>query len=654
MVAACATVALCTGLGLAGLRRARLAALPKARVASTFTTEALLANTQVPAADPYDLASRLRQTQAPSPANASGEAWRTETPSAAREYSLGDRERFWAMNLDPIEVFQVQARLRYVSPHLYMWVQDGVEVAQEDLEQSAQTFEERLYPTVRKHFGSEWTPGIDNQTRLTVLNLRFTGALGYFTSRDEFPPEVITHSNQREMFYINPEHAPAASTSYITTLAHEFQHMVHWLADPNEDAWVNEGSSELAIHLCGYSRDARINAFARSPDTQLTNWEPHGVTEHYGASFLFLAYFAERFGPAMTRELVASERNGIAGFEAVLQANQTNVSFQELFSDWVVANRLDGEKTTVSARYAYDSLDVQAKIERTVSAYPAHGDGTVHQYAADYVGLQPTGQPLILEFGGPATTRLVPNQPHSGTHYWWSNRGDNSDMTLTRAFDLGSVEEATLEAWLWYDIEEGWDHAYVEASTDRGKTWTILAGQHTSTFNPSGNSYGPGYTGSSSAGTLGSEGWMRDSFDLSPFAGERALIRFEYLTDEAVHQAGLCVDDIAIPELGYAHDAESEDDGWVADGFIRSDNTVPQQYILQLIRVGSPGRGGITVERLVLNDALDPLAPGAVQTGTWLIDPLDPSTEKAILVISATAPSTTEVAPYHYELRPTR
>ena len=30
---------------------------------------------------------------------------------------------------------------------------------------------------------------------------------------------------------------------------------------------------------------------------------------------------------------------------------------------------------------------------------------------------------------------------------------------------------------VWYEIEEGWDYAYVEASDDDGRTWHILEGR---------------------------------------------------------------------------------------------------------------------------------------------------------------------------------
>ena len=49
--------------------------------------------------------------------------------------------------------------------------------------------------------------------------------------------------------------------------------------------------------------------------------------------------------------------------------------------------------------------------------------------------------------------------------------------------------------------------------------------------NPSGNSYGWGYTGSTGD-------WIQERVDLSQFAGQKVQIRFEYVTDAAVNEEG--------------------------------------------------------------------------------------------------------------------
>tara|TARA_B100000676_G_C18005567_1_gene803509 strand:+ start:768 stop:1229 length:462 start_codon:yes stop_codon:yes gene_type:complete len=122
-------------------------------------------------------------------------------------------------------------------------------------------------------------------------------------------------------------------------------------------------------------------------------------------------------------------------------------------------------------------------------------------------------------------------------------------------------------------------------------------------FNPNGNAYGPGLTGTSL-------GWVQDSVDLSAYAGNEILLRFEYITDDAVFSKGPCFDDFEIEEIGWS-DNTSNDGGWVAEGFVRVRGTIPTQYLMQLIHekdVGEPvvyqmpiditGKGEFTIENV--------------------------------------------------------
>ncbi len=55
-----------------------------------------------------------------------------------------------------------------------------------------------------------------------------------------------------------------------------------------------------------------------------------------------------------------------------------------------------------------------------------------------------------------------------GERYFYSGSGDNLDNTMTRTVTGGGA----LTAKVRYDIEEGWDYAFLEASSDGGATWT--------------------------------------------------------------------------------------------------------------------------------------------------------------------------------------
>ncbi|HIC90363.1 MAG TPA: hypothetical protein EYP04_13300 [Anaerolineae bacterium] len=397
--------------------------------------------------------------------------------------------------------------------------------------------------------------------------------------------------------------------------------------------------SELATELNGFSRGGADRVFSELPDTQLNTWsEDQGRNaEHYGASYLFTSYFLDRFGEDLTKAVVASDANGVDGFTEALSQAGTSLTFDDVFADWLIANYLD-DPNLDDGRYGYVRDDPeQVALDERFDSYPVPvRTSTVHQYAADYVELAGEGD-VVIEFAGSTLTHLADTQAHSGRFAYWANRADDSDARLTRAVDLSDVQKATLQFWMWYDIEENWDYAYVEISTDQGETWTLLRGQHTTEENPTGNSFGPGYTGKSGGGEQAK--WVQERIDLSPYAGGAVLLRFEYVTDDAVNLPGLFLDDIAIPEVGILDDLEHGGTEWQAEGWIRTDNVLPQRWLVQLIELTPDGP---QVRRMALDDQ---------QRGQLSVEGLGRNHKKAVLVISALAPVTTEVASYQYAIK---
>ncbi|MEA3407609.1 MAG: immune inhibitor A [Chloroflexota bacterium] len=550
-------------------------------------------------------------------------------------------------NLDSARMYQITATLRVQTDLVQMWVEQGLEVDEDELAHSAHFFEEQIYPTNHDYFGSEWSPGIDGDPHLIILNANVQGAAGYFALANEYPRDMNPYSNECEMFVINAASLQPGTTAYHATLAHEFQHMIHWHSDRNEEAWLNEGASELAEELNGFtvSRSA-IKAFERQPDLQLNTWtsDPDTMGAHYGASHLFLRYALTRFGPHTLKAVVQNPQNGIWSFDGPLQEYEPALSFDALFADWVVANILD-QSAFGDERYLYPDMDVNAEIVERVQSYPHTIEGSVHQYGADYIELvgiekYPStgdgGSSLRISFSGTPHVKLVPNTPASGRFQWWSNRGDASHSSLERTFDLTDVSTATLSFNLWYDIEKNWDYAYVRASTDGGRTWQLLHGSHMQSKDPSMPALGPGYTGKSGT-TEDKAEWVRERLALDAFCGKQVTIRFDYLTDDAVNAPGLCLDDFCIEALAFHDDVESGEDGWHAEGFMRHDNRLTQNYLVQIVEFSSAPR-------------IRPIPVDTQGRGEAVIEGFGEEVPRALLIVAATAPVTTETAIYRINL----
>src|SRR5256714_590975 len=161
------------------------------------------------------------------------------------------------------------------------------------------------------------------------------------------------------------------------------------------------------------------------------------------------------------------------------------------------------------------------------------------------------------------------------------------DSALTRALDLRHVRHATLQYDIWYAVEKDFDYGYVEVSTDGGRTWYTVHGRSTTNANPNGSNYGNGYTGYSVKKAGNHSGWLHESIDLSPYAGHRILLRFEHITDDAFNLAGLTLDNIRVPEIGFVDGPGTS--GWQTHGWVRVANVLPTHWLVQLALYTPPG-----------------------------------------------------------------
>ena len=560
---------------------------------------------------------------------------------------VGEQMNFWAVNADSNENFQIKATLRFITEHAYFWVENGVSYNAQELKDLAATFETQIYPTNRTFFGSEWTPGIDGDPHIYILYAQGLGSslAGYYSTADSVHPLVHPYSNGHEMFFFNADNSPMGDSDTFGTLAHEFQHMIHWYQDRNEDSWLNEGFSELALWLNSYYNAGFDWLFSKQPDWQLNTWSE--VTDearvHYGSSFLFVVYFLDRFGETATQELVRNPKNGLDSVDEVLGSlgiydpmREHTYQADDVFLDWAITNYLQDSQVS-DGRFNYNLYDTPPKFKETerLNKCPVEPqERTVKQYGTDYIRITCKGS-YTLSWSGSLQTEILSKGAHSGNYALWSNQGDESEMSLMRTFDFrGAGDRLTLDYWAWFDIEEDYDYLYLSASVD-GENWQIIQTPSGTASNPAGNNFGWGYNGRSGGGKTAE--WIRESVDLSDYAGQVVQLRFDYITDGAVNGEGFLLDDISIPEINYQSDFEADDGGWERQGWVRVDNILPQTFRLALIKVGDE----TTVEYILLN------ADNSVEI------PLEigKQVKEVIFVVTATTRFTQQPAAYQFEIQ---
>ena len=591
-----------------------------------FPTLAALEQVEIPPRDRVRLAQELLGVgEIPPP------------PTSAPTRALGDQITFHVTNASDDRSFNVDATLTAIGEHVYFWVENGAAISPTQLKTLAASFDATIYPETRALWGSEDTPGIDGDPRIYGLFAHDLGAgtAAYFVSEHVYPQEAVSTSNEHEMFFFNLDAIGASfdQRGLESIVAHEFQHMIRNNLQLNEEYWINEGFSEFTqLHL--YDVPVwEVISFLSTPDTQLNTWSESigSRAQHYGAALLFVTYLTDRYGLDAVRA-VSSDTSvrGLQSVDNVLRA-LGEPGVDSFFADWVIANFLF-DPSIEDGRYGYQSIGsnvVSAQPVETVTSYPLRREASAAQYATDYTVLTHLQgiEALEISLNAPATVALVPVSPASGQRMWYSNKADVSSTTLTRAFDLGDVSSATLAFNLWFHTERAWDYGYVMASDDGGAAWDILATEHSTHENPHNTAYGPAYTGESG-------GWLTETASLDAYAGGEVLVRFQMITDDAVTQPGMALDDVRINAIGYSDDFESDSGGWEAAGWVWIDNLLPQSTWVQAIQQGET----TTVTRWQANDA-----------GAWTL-PLAPGVEQVVLALSPFAPVTTVPMEYTLEV----
>lgn len=182
-------------------------------------------------------------------------------------------------------------------------------------------------------------------------------------------------------------------------------------------------------------------------------------------------------------------------------------------------------------------------------------------------------QALVVELPKKSQTTTVV-KPAEGATQWWSGSGDNLKNTLTRVVDLTGKSTASLDLQGWWDIEEGYDYLYAEASTDGGANWTVLDG--TADGAPIGRdgSDKPALSGTSAT-------YKPLSYSLDAYAGKKFDLRFRYQTDGGVALKGFAADAISVNADGaalFTDNAETADPAWTATGFSRIGESFSKEY----------------------------------------------------------------------------
>ena len=256
-----------------------------------------------------------------------------------------------------------------------------------------------IYPLNTSNFGPP-PDRLDADPRIYVVLYDWdtSQADGYWNLGDEFADTPGNPSNECECLYVDAStsHPGGPSGAYLTAvMAHEFEHMIHWNGDPNEEAWVDEGLAELAMWF--YGNPDTISGFNTNPDNNLTNF---ATGADYIKCYLWSLYLYEHFGGSPTiLHLVDNPQISINGVQTTLAAMGYSETVAEVVRDWATANYLD-DPNIDGGKYNYAGEDLPVFSSTLKSSYPvAPVNTTLNHWAGEYVKFI-NGQPQQLNFNG--------------------------------------------------------------------------------------------------------------------------------------------------------------------------------------------------------------------------------------------------------------
>lgn len=269
----------------------------------------------------------------------------------------------------------VTATLRKISNRAYFYAEDNYwnSVSQnmqnqisDQISALAQELDNRIYPAETQFFGSLRSAGVNGDSRITILlSPLIENAGGYYDTTNEYLKNQASNSNEREMIYLNIGQLND-QRRMNSFLAHEFQHLISFnqkeiLNNVSDDVWLNELRSEYAVALLGYNDDfsgsnleRRLQSFINNSSDGLAEWK--NLPADYGQVALFGEYLAEHWPASVIADTLKNNLIGVSSLNEALAKNGSAASFNNVFSDWLIANFLNDASINPKFGYTRDGL----------------------------------------------------------------------------------------------------------------------------------------------------------------------------------------------------------------------------------------------------------------------------------------------------------
>ena len=232
-----------------------------------------------------------------------------------------------------------------------------------------------FYPFVRAVFGNESDSIITRYSEESMETASETGTkvniviydlfndgtngstVGFFSNGDYYSSSLYEYTNTGKYFYVDSYFATSSEvkTSVVSTLAHEFQHMINFSIKNKKNLDIDTNFNEMLSMLCEDMIQKLLNdkgytvSAESGPKGRLTHFFIQyylaGIRDYdntalsYANAFAFGSWLCRQYGgAALVREMM---RNGMANNDCIVAAVNSltgeNYSFNDLFSQFIKA-----------------------------------------------------------------------------------------------------------------------------------------------------------------------------------------------------------------------------------------------------------------------------------------------------------------------------
>jgi hypothetical protein len=370
------------------------------------------------------------------------------------DQEVGDNRSFWAYDFESNDYYFVNASLLAIGVYSLIYIEDclisslGETEAVNRADLYRDEFDTIIYPRVTDLAGHpNGTLGdIDGDLRIYIL-ITNNPMSCYLQSNEIEAP----HSNMCEMVYIY-----FYCYDVLETIAHEFDHLIWFNNEFDEVHFLLEGLAEYASFYAGYfpghNLSIRAPYFINNIHDSLIYFEVE--SQDYGACYLFAFYLAEQYGVQFLRDLVHQTYDGALGLESALLESGFNITFNELYMDWMTALTIN-ENGFADGRFYFGNIDATIQDYTAMSAVPFEDDISLYCYGSKVYRMAFPPDNFVVKMTQPGDEVAGISVAYSDSTGWHVEQKQNRGAATLSISGVSVNTAYVIVSHLFFDVPDG-------------------------------------------------------------------------------------------------------------------------------------------------------------------------------------------------------